>query len=521
MAVPMIDVDSLEHRFGAIVGRDHARSDEQTRAFYSQDIYSQAAHQAAIVVAPGSTGELQRVAVEAARVGAPIIARGAGMSYTGGYLPAARNVVMIDMTRMRRIIEISAENMTATVEAGCSWASLYEALKSKGLRTPFWGPLSGLFSTVGAGLSQHNAFLGAAANGPSAESVVGLKVVLADGAVLETARHFRHYGPDLTGLFLGDSGAFGVKAEATLRLMPYPPAEDYASFAFAVRDSAIAAMSAFSRQGLGAEVFGFDPSLQRVRMKRAGLAADVKSLAAVVMNAKSLIGGVKEAARIAVAGRDFVDDAEYSVHIVCEGRSMAGVAADLAAARAVALRAGGREIENTIPKVVRANPFAPLNTVVGPEGERWAPVHGIVRHSDAGAVWTAIDAFFDSLKDKFASAGVYTGCLTTTLSTNGFLIEPVFYWPSALSPLHRATVEPSALARIKEFPENPAADGVVAEARMGVIDIFRQFGAAHFQIGKTYPYRESLGPAADALLESLKSALDPARLVNPGALGLN
>ena len=520
MSAAHITHSGLAERLAAIVGADHVRNDAATRAFYGQDIFSRGAHLPDLVAAPASTTELARLVAEAARAGAPIVARGAGMSYTGGYLPAGPGAVMLDLARMDRILEISAENMTATVEAGCTWAALYEALKARGLRTPFWGPLSGLASTIGAGLSQHNAFLGAAAYGPSAESVVALKVVLADGAVLETAKGFRHYGPDLTGLFLGDTGAFGVKAEATLRLIPYPQAEDYASFAFAARDGAIAAMSAFSRQALGAEVFGFDPSLQRVRMKRQSLSADVKSLAAVVMNAKSLFGGVRDAAKIAVAGRDFVDDAEYSVHIACEGRSAAAVAAELDAARAAAIAAGGREIENTIPKVVRANPFAPLNTIMGPEGERWAPVHGVVSHAQARATWNDIDAYFETMKPAFEREGVYTGCLTTTLSTNGFLIEPVFYWPSALDDLHKATIEPAMLSRVKGFAPNAAADALVAEARKGVVEVFRRHGAAHFQIGKTYPYRDSLDPAAAALLQALKSALDPARRVNPGALGL-
>ncbi len=520
MSAAALKDDDLRAPYAAIVGAAHVRADAETCALFSQDIFSRAAHQAALVVSPGTIADLQRVVAEAARARRTIIPRGAGMSYTGGYLPAVDGAVMLDLTRMNRIVDISAENMTATVEAGCTWASLYEALKAKGLRTPFYGPLSGLVSTIGAGLSQHNAFLGASAYGASAESVVSLKVVLADGTLLETARHFRHWGPDLAGLFLGDTGAYGIKAEATLRLIPYPEAEDYASFAFSTRDAAIAAMADFSRNALGAEVFGFDPSLQRIRMKRASLAADVKSLAAVFRNAKSLIGGVAEAAKIAVAGRDFVDEAEYSVHIACEGRSAAAVAADLAAARKLAAKAGGREIENTIPKVVRANPFTPLNTIMGPEGERWAPVHGIVRHGDARQVWSDIDAYFAVMQDRFDASGVYTGCLTTTLSTNGFLIEPVFYWPSALEALHLATIEPGMLAKVKGFAADPAADALVTEARKGVIAIFARHGAAHFQIGKTYPYREGLGAAAWALVDSLKSALDPERRVNPGALGL-
>lgn len=521
--------DALKANLTQAVGSANVRDDEQALALFSQDVYSRAPHQAALIVAPSCVAELSRVVALATAAGRSVVPRGAGMSYTGGYLPAEPGAVMIDTARMNRILEINAIDMTVTAEAGCTWRALNDALKAQGLRTPFWGPLSGLTSTIGGGLSQNNAFFGAGTYGPTSDSVVAIKVVLADGTVIETGSaattgaqpFFRHYGPDLAGLFLGDCGAFGVKAEATLRLIERPQAEGYASFAFARREDAAAAMSAFSRAGVGCEIFGFDPNLQRVRMKRAGLAADVKALANVVKGGKTLFAGVRDAARIAIAGRDFVADEEYSVHIVAEGRSEAAVAADLARARSLASVAGGREIENTIPKVVRADPFAPLNNMIGPEGERWAPIHGIVPHSKAPAVWKAIDDHFATLKEDFSREGVSTGCLVTTISTNAFLVEPVFYWPSALDLLHRATVEPATLARIREFPENPDAAWIVAKARSRVAEIFLEHGAAHFQIGKAYLYREGRKAEPWALLDALKSAVDPARRMNPGALGFD
>lgn len=520
---------ALAEKLAQSLGRDHVTTEPEKISLFSQDVYSRADHLADIIITPGNADELARALRETAASGRPVIARGGGMSYTGGYLPAAPGAVMIDTRRMNRILTIDESNMFVTVEAGCNWAALFEALKEKGLRTPFWGPLSGLASTIGGGLSQNNAFFGAGTHGPASDSVASMRVVLADGTVIDTgsastkggAPFFRHYGPDLTGLFLGDAGALGVKAEATFRLMRLPEAEGYASFAFKVREDAAAAISAFSRAGIGCEVFGFDPNLQRVRMKRASLAQDLKSLASVARGQKGLLSGVMEAAKIAVAGRDFVSDDDYSVHIVCEGRSQAAVDADLTAARHLAESFHGREVENTIPKVVRANPFTPLNNMIGPEGERWAPVHGIVPHAVAPQTWAALDDYFSEMKPEFDEHGVTTGYLVTTISTNGFLIEPVFYWPEALDLIHKQTVEAATLARVKSFPQNKAATAVVAKARRRVAEIFLENGAAHFQIGKTYLYRE--GRKADAwnLLDALKSAVDPQRRMNPGALGLD
>jgi FAD/FMN-containing dehydrogenase len=518
----------LKESLKRLLGPAHARDDEATLALCAEDVYARAECAPAIVVAPSALDDLVAIMRLAAASRAPVIARGAGLSYTGGYLPAAPGAVMIDMTRMNRVVEINATDMLVRVEAGATWAGLDAALKERGLRTPFWGPLSGRASTIGGGLSQNNAFFGAGTCGPASDSVVALKVVLAGGAVIDTGAHaasgragfFRAFGPDLAGLFLGDSGALGIKAEATLRLIERPAAEGFASFAFAAPAPMLAAMSALARAGAFSEIFGFDPKLQRVRMKRAGLAADVKALAAVVKSGKSLLSGVREAARIAAAGRGFIEADEYSVHVVAEGRSEAAVATDLDRARAIARAAGGREIENTIPKVVRAEPFGPLNAMVGPEGERWAPVHGILAHSAAPAAFAAIEDLFARLAPEFEAAGVHTGCLSTTLSTNALLIEPVFYWPSALGPIHRASIEPSHLERLPAHAPNPAADALVARARKAVMDIFLAHGAAHFQIGKAYPYCAARSPEAFALLDAIKSALDPERRINPGALGL-
>jgi FAD/FMN-containing dehydrogenase len=515
-------IQALRDALAYIVGADHIASDSDALALMSQDIYSRAAFEAAFIVAPANRSELSACVRAATSSGAAVIARGAGMSYTGGYLPTECGAVMLDLRRMNRIVEVNARDMWVRVEAGATWSALHEALKEKGLRTPFWGPLSGLRSTIGGGLSQHNAFFGAGAHGPSAESVVALTLVLADGEILETSAGapFRHYGPDLCGLFLGDSGALGIKAEAVLRLIKSPAAEAYASFAFSSREDCAAAMSELSRSGVGAEIVGFDPKLQRVRMKRASLADDIRTLAGVVKGGKSLLSGVREAAKIAVAGRDFINEDEYSVHLTAEGRSDAAVAAEIAAARQIARAANGREVENTIPKVIRTTPFTPLNNIIGPDGERWAPVHGIVPHSAASEAWRKIDDYFQSMAVPFEREGVSTGCFATTISTNGFLIEPVFYWRSSLDLLHRATVDDAMLARVSAHARNDRATSLVAEARGKIVEIFRSFGAAHFQIGKTYPYAATRPREALALLDAIKSTLDPQRRINPGSLGL-
>jgi FAD/FMN-containing dehydrogenase len=512
-----------------IVGADGVSDDLLSRRLHSQDIWSTSAETVDLVVAPRSLDDLCRVVSAATDAGYAIAPRGAGMSYTNAYIPVRPRTLSLDLSRMNRVLDINASDMTVTVEAGCTWSALNTALAAKGLRTPFWGPMSGLTSTVGGGLSQLNAMLGAGHYGTSSESVVGLTVVLADGRVLRTGARsagsatpfYRHYGPDLTGLFCGDSGVFGVKAEITLRLIRRPEHEGFVAFAFKTGEDLLLAMAEIARAGVASETCAFDPGLTRVRMKRASIAADVKTLGSVIANEKSLGKGLLSAAKIAVSGRNIVEADDYSVHIICDGRSPAAVAADVEAARRICLAHHGKEIENSIAKVIRAVPFPPLNSVLGPSGERWAPVHGIASLSHATALFAEIEALFGEMAPAFEREGVYTGYLFTSLSTNALIVEPVFYWPEARNALIEQTVEPQHLAHLPPLPDNPAATAVVSEARRRVIDICLRLGCGHFQIGRSYPYRESRDEASWSLLETLKAVLDPTGALNPGALGFD
>jgi FAD/FMN-containing dehydrogenase len=529
LAPVVSDFEPVIRDLRAIVGAEHVRDDDVRRTLVSQDIYAVASWPVVAVAAPANKAELAEVMAIAARANLHIAPRGGGMSYTRGYIPGSPKTLSLDLTRMNRVLNISAEDMTVTVEAGCTWKHLNDALRALGLRTPFWGPLSGLTSTVGGGLSQLNAFFGAGLYGTTSESVVALTIVTAEGRLLKTgaraaggeAPFWRHYGPDLTGLFCGDCGALGIKAEITLRLIQAPSHEGYASFAFATSDEILGAMTAMARAGLASELCGFDPNLTKVRMKRDSLGADLNTLKNVAAKQKNLFSGVKEAAKIALAGRSFIAADTFPLHVICEGRSQAGVDADMAEVRRIAAEFNGEEVENTVPKVMRAQPFAPLNSILGPSGERWVPIHGVLALSQVIPAFNALSDLFAEKAHEFSAHGVETAFLFTTLSTNAFVLEPTFYWPDDRTAIHEATVEPQHLAKLSRFAANAEAAAVVADARRRAVEIFQRMGAGHLQIGRTYPYRESRDPESWALLERIKGELDPHGRLNPGGLGFD
>jgi FAD/FMN-containing dehydrogenase len=520
-------IAALKDELAAIVGADHVSDDPAELRLKSEDIWTAPEHQAALIVTPRSLDQLAAVMRVAHAAGVAVAPRGASMSYTASHHPVGPDTLLLDLAAMDRILRIDAGNMTVTVEPGVTWKTLYEALAAQGLRTPFFGPMSGVSSTIGGGLSQLNAMLGAAKYGTSSESVVSLTMVLSDGSILRTGAlgkggerpFYRHYGPDLTGLFCGDSGTLGIKGEIVLRLIQAPAHEDYCAFSFDSGDAMLRALADVARAGVASETCGFDPGLTRVRLKRASLTADVKALGAVVARERSLARGLMSAAKVALGGRQFVEAEDYSLHLIADGRSAAAVAADIAEMRRIAAAHGGREIESTIARMIRAVPFPPGNSILGPVGEAWVPVHGMVALSEAPALFAAMQALFADMAPQFEAHGIYTGFLFTSVSTNAITIEPVFYWPHGWRPIHEAHVEPQHLARLPMLAPNPAATAIVAEAKQKIVDLCAEFGCGHFQIGRTYRYRESRDPASRRMLDAIKAVADAERQLNPGGLG--
>ncbi|MFT3967037.1 MAG: hypothetical protein QM690_14250 [Sphingobium sp.] len=254
-------------------------------------------------------------------------------------------------------------------------------------------------------------------------------------------------------------------------------------------------------------------------MKRMSLASDVKTLGAVVAKEKNIGKGLLSAAKIALGGRNFIAPTDYPFHLTCEGRSRAAVEADMAEARRIAAQFGGTEIENSIAKILRAMPFPPLNSMVGPTGEAWIPVHGVTSLSTAPRIFAEIMALYESRRAEMEALDIDTGFLFSTMASNAIIIEPVFFWPHGWRPVHESAIEPSHLARLTQRPENPEATAVVVSLRRAVVEICARYGTGHFQIGRTYPYRESRDDLSRTLLDTIKGVMDPDGVFNPGVLG--
>ncbi|HHQ13471.1 MAG TPA: FAD-binding oxidoreductase, partial [Chromatiales bacterium] len=266
-------IASLQQRIADIVGERHLLTDTESRTFYSTDVFRQANVLAGMVVQPGTVDELQAVVRACAQSRAPMVVRGGGASYTDGYLPTKPGTVLFDMGRLTGI-DVNEQDMTVTVEPGVTWAALYDTLARRGLRTPMWGPFSGLAATVGGGMSHYAVNYGSGIYGVSAESLTCMDVILASGEILSTGSaggeghspFFRFYGPDLAGLFVGDAGAFGIKARMTLRMMHKPEGFAAASFGFPDGESCLQTLIEIAPLGIVAQNFALDPRQQKTAL---------------------------------------------------------------------------------------------------------------------------------------------------------------------------------------------------------------------------------------------------------------
>lgn len=508
------------------LGEDRVLSDTPTREYYANDVFWQPGIPPLAVILPRTAAEAAQAVQLATGQGLSVVPRGGGMSYTKGYLPDRADSVVVDTRKLGRVIECNVEDRYITVEAGCTWEQVNAALEGTGLRSGYWGPLSGINATVGGALSQNSAFFGSAMNGTVADSVIGVTVILADGRTVTTGsggrrgtQPFTRYGgPDFTGLFLGDNGAFGLKVAATLKLHERPGEVGYLSFGFATMSAMAAAQVEMARTRRVSEGFGIDRSKAEHSASVNRISDGLKTLGNVAAAGKSMLQGLKDAVSVAAAGTSFLKAHNFTLHVVVEGRSPAELAEGLDIVRAIG-RAHGTEIENTVPKVMRSKPFGPVRGMLGLNGERWVPIHAVFPLSAAQKVVDANEAYFAARRALMQQHGIVYSVMSMTVG-NEFFLEPAFYWQDEITPLHAASVGQETVRPWLDRPANPQAREAVAALRRGCQELYAGLGGVSWQVARDYPFAEILSPETWSLALDLKRALDPRGLMNPGSLGL-
>ena len=217
-------VDNLKE----IVGEKFVSTDEFEMLCYSRDLaasipddllksYGMIGAEAAVL--PGDTEQISKILAYANRHDIPITTRGAGSWALGGTLPMEGGIV-IDTARFEKILEFNENDGYIRAQSGVEWKRLVDLAEKKGLVVGA-NPSSGASATVGGYISTGGgAGIGLAEYGSVGNQVVSLKVVLADGRIIETDPWSTHY-------FVGNEGTLGIITEAVIKVYPFPGRKHY------------------------------------------------------------------------------------------------------------------------------------------------------------------------------------------------------------------------------------------------------------------------------------------------------
>ena len=230
--VPAALLDALRQRFG-----ERCSTALVVREQHGRDESSFAAPPPAAVVFAESTADVQAVVALASQYQVPVIPFGVGSSLEG-HLLAVQGGISIDLGRMNRVLAVNAEDLTVTVQPGVTRKQLNEEIKSTGLFFPI-DP--GADASIGGMSATRASGTNAVRYGTMRENVLALEVVTASGDVIRTGTRARKSsaGYDLTRLMVGSEGTLGVITEITLRIYPLPEAVSAAICSFPSIEAAV------------------------------------------------------------------------------------------------------------------------------------------------------------------------------------------------------------------------------------------------------------------------------------------
>jgi len=230
--VPPALIEALKHMFG-----ERCSTALVVREQHGRDESSFESPPPAAVVFAESTQDVSAVVALAAQHRVPVIPFGVGSSLEG-HLLAVQGGISIDLGRMNKVLAINAEDLTVTVQAGVTRKQVNEEIRSTGLFFPI-DP--GADATIGGMSATRASGTNAVRYGTMRENVLGLQVVTASGEVIRTGTRARKSsaGYDLTRLMVGSEGTLGVITEITLRIYPLPEAVSAAICSFPSIEAAV------------------------------------------------------------------------------------------------------------------------------------------------------------------------------------------------------------------------------------------------------------------------------------------
>ncbi|MGI8828674.1 MAG: FAD-binding oxidoreductase [Candidatus Limnocylindria bacterium] len=435
-------------------------TDEVDRESYRRDETSHFEPGLPLAVAlPSSTDEVAAIMRLATAHRVPVVPRGAGSGLSGGSAGVEGALTLV-LTRMNAIMEIDRANLVAVVQPGVINADLKAAVAAEGL---FYAPdpASYEFCSIGGNIGTNAGGLCCVKYGVTRDAVLSLEVVLADGRVIRTGgRNVKDVaGYSLTHLFVGSQGTLGVVTEATLRLRPAPPPKQTMLAFFPTLESAGRAVASITAAGL-------DPCTLEL-MDQVVIAAvdDWHSL-----------GLDRSAAALLLIESDQPGSAANE---------------ELAAAEAACTEAGATSVVRATDPI-EADWLRQVRRLAYRAMERL----GVARMEDVGAPRSRLPELLEAI-ERIASAHDLR-CGTFGHAGDGNL-HPTFVWDRG-----DEAAEERAHAACEELYRAAIALGGTVTGEHGIGASRRPF------------LEEQLGSDTVDVMRSIKAALDPLGILNPG-----
>lgn len=461
--MPSALIRTLRDDLAEIVGEEHVRSDPGALEAYSRDATPLFHHPPDVVCLPSSAAEVQAVVKLARASEVPLIVRGAGTNLSAATVAHMGGIVLVT-TRMNRFVELDTANLVAVTQPGLSTAKLADAVAAEGLLYPP-DPGSRTASTIGGNVGTCAGGLRGLKYGVTRDYVLGCEAVLGTGELIRCGGKLVKdvAGFDLLRLLCGSEGTLAVITELTLRLVPAPAAYSVGLAYFRSLAQAGAAVSRILAEGvLPATLEFLDSTCIRTVEDYANVGLRTDAGALLIFGQDGDRHTVEtDLERMAGTCRD---EGAIETHLASDDLEAQSV---LEARRAV------------LPSLSRLAPLTILEDATVPRS-RLAEMVGRIEESAAR---------HGLLIGTFGHAG--DGNLHPTC-----VVDPD---------------EPAALERV---------EAAFAEIFAAALDLGGTVTGEHgIGLAKKRFLADQLGESQMALLRRIKTAFDPAGILNPGKLG--